>query len=208
MNSGVSSFSLTRVCLKADTPEDEHEFNMQKKTKFKRHKPFHLYLDDKIYFVTCSTLDKEKHFDTDGKKEIIKKRLKTGAVKFQVRIYAWVILSNHYHFLFQFKEKQNLGKFLAFINGGSSFDLNSLENRRGRQVWWNYWDNCIRNEETFYRRFNYIHHNPVKHGYVKKCEDYEFSSYNYYLKKYGEDYMGSIFARYPIIDFTDKSDKF
>lgn len=167
-----------------------------------------MYLDDKIYFVTCSTLDKEKYFDTDGKKEVIKKRLKTGAVKFQVRIYAWVILSNHYHFLFQFKEKQNLGKFIGFINGGNSFDLNSLENKKGRQVWWSYWDNCIRDEETFYKRFNYIHHNPVKHGYVKRCEDYEFSSYNYYLKKLGEEYMGSIFARYPIIDFSDRNDGF
>jgi len=181
---------------------------MQKKTKFKCHKPFHLYLDDQIYFVTASTLNKEHLFDTKAKKKIIKNKLKAGALKYKVRIFAWVILHNHYHLLFQFKEKQNLGGFIGFINGGSSFDLNSLENKKGRQVWWNYWDNCIRNEETFYKRFNYIHHNPVKHGYVKKCEDYEFSSYNYYLKKYGEDYMSSIFARYPIVDFTDKSDKF
>jgi len=181
---------------------------MLKKTKFKRHKPFHLYLDNKIYFVTSATLDKKKFFDTDSKKEIIKKRLKTGAVKFKAKIYAWVILSNHSHLLFQFKGKQALGEFIGFINGGSSFELNSSENKKGRQIWWNYWDNCIRNEETFYKRFNYIHHNPVKHGYVKKCEDYEFSSYNYYLKKYGEDYMSSIFAQYPILDFTDRSDEF
>jgi len=181
---------------------------MQKKTKFKRHKPFHLYLNDQIYFVTASTLNKERLFDTDAKKKIIRSKLRVSLVKFKVRIYAWVVLSNHYHILFQFKEKQKLGEFIGFINGGSSYDLNSLENKKGRTVWWNYWDNCIRNERTFYKRFNYIHHNPVKHGYVKRCEDYEFSSYNYYLKKYGEDYMGSIFARYPIGDFSDRSDKF
>ncbi|MCK4427268.1 MAG: transposase, partial [candidate division Zixibacteria bacterium] len=152
--------------------------------------------------------DKKNYFDTDSKKEIIKKRFKTGAVKFKMKIHAWVILSNYYHLLFQFKEIQNLGEFIGFINGGSSFELNSLENKRGRQIWWNYWDRCIRNEQTFYKRFNYIHHNPVKHGYVEKCEDYEFSSYNYYLKKLGEDYMKSIFAQYSIIDFTDKNDKF
>ena len=181
---------------------------MRKKTKFKRHKPFHLYLDDKIYFVTASTLNKGNFFDTSAKKKIIKGKLKSGATQYKVRIYAWVILSNHYHFLFQFKEEQNLGKFTGFMHGGSSFDLNSLESKGGRQIWWNYWDNCIRNERTFYRRFNYIHHNPVKHGYVKKCEDYEFFSYNYYLRKLGKEYMDSIFAQYPIIDFTDKNDEF
>ncbi|MCJ7508044.1 MAG: transposase, partial [candidate division Zixibacteria bacterium] len=128
--------------------------------------------------------------------------------KCKVIIYAWVILSNHYHLLFRLREKQNLGKFIGFINGGSSFELNSSENKKGRQIWWNYWDNCMRNERTFYKRFNYIHRNPLKHAYVKKCEDYEFSSYNYYLKKIGEDYMNSIFARYPIIDFADETDEF
>ena len=79
---------------------------MIRKTEFKKHIPFHLYLDNRIYFVTSATLDKKNYFDIDSKKEIIKKRFKTGAVKFKVKIYAWVILSNHYHFLFQFKEKQ------------------------------------------------------------------------------------------------------
>jgi len=181
---------------------------MKRKTGFKRHKPFHLYLDEKIYFVTASTLNKKRFFDTGVKKKLMRMKLKAGTIKYKVKVYAWVILSNHYHLLFQFKEKQNLGEFIGFINGGSSFDLNSSENKKGRQIWWNYWDNCIRNEETFYRRFNYIHHNPVKHGYVKKCEDYEFSSYNYYLKKLGKEYMDSIFAQYPIIDFTDRNDEF
>jgi len=197
-----------RVCLKADTPKVNGCLDMKRKTGFKRHKPFHLYLDEKIYFVTASTLNKKRFFDTGVKKKLMRMKLKAGTIKYKVKVYAWVILSNHYHLLFQFKEKQNLGEFIGFINGGSSFDLNSSENKKGRQIWWNYWDNCIRNEETFYRRFNYIHHNPVKHGYVKKCEDYEFSSYNYYLKKLGKEYMDSIFAQYPIIDFTDRNDEF
>ncbi|NIM96567.1 MAG: hypothetical protein GTO24_00360 [candidate division Zixibacteria bacterium] len=109
---------------------------------------------------------------------------------------------------FSFREEQNLGQFVGFINGGSSFELNSLENTKGRQIWWNYWDNCIRDKHTFYKRFNYIHYNPVKHGCVSKCDDYEFSSYNYYLRKLGRECMDSIFAQYPIIDFTDRKDEF
>jgi REP element-mobilizing transposase RayT len=134
-----------RICLKADTPEENGCLDMTSKTDFKRHKPFHLYLDEEIYFVTASTLNKESFFDTDSKKKIVKERLKSAAIKYKVRTYAWVILSNHYHLLFRFREEKNLGKFMGFINGGSSFELNLSENKRGRKIWWNYWDNWITN---------------------------------------------------------------
>ncbi len=176
------------------------------KSRFPKHVPFHLYLDDNIYFVTSSTLKKLHFFDTDDKKEILRGRLKASAEKYAIRLYAWVVLSNHYHLLLQLKNSETLPAFIAFINGGSSFELNAAENKKGRQIWWNYWDNCIRDKKTFYKRFNYIHHNPVKHNYAKQCEGYQFSSYNHYVKKLGRDYIDSIFAEYPIIDFTDKYD--
>jgi len=198
-----------QVSLKADTPKSFKISNIfLMLQEFIKHRPFHLYLDDKIYFVTASTLNKINYFDSDLKKKIIKKRLLAASEKYKVRSFAWVILSNHYHLLFQFKEKQKLADFIGFVNGGSSFELNSLENKKRRKTWWNYWDNCIRDSKTFYRRFNYIHYNPVKHNYVKNCKDYKFSSYNYYLKKLGQSYMDSIFEAYPIIDFTDKNDRF
>ena len=178
------------------------------KKEFKKHYPFHLYLDGKIYFVTSSTFRKASFFDTDSKKRLLKERMISAAERYEVRIFAWVILPNHYHILFQFKHKQNLPGFIGYNNGGSSFRLNSVENRRGRQIWWNYWDNCIRDKITFYKRFNYIHYNPVKHDYVKRCEDYSFSSYNYYLKKFEKEYMDSIFEQYPIVDFIDRNDIF
>ncbi|MFQ6083573.1 MAG: transposase [Candidatus Aminicenantia bacterium] len=177
---------------------------------FKKHIPFHLYLENAIYFVTAGTLNKRKFFDVGEKKGILKTRLNSACSKFMVELFAWVILSNHYHLLFQFKKNLSLGlgKFIGFINGGSAFDLNKLENKKGRQIWWNYWDNCIRNEETFYKRFNYIHHNPVKHNHSKNLEDYKFSSYNFYINKFGSEYINSIWERYPIIDFSDEQDDF
>ena len=68
--------------------------------------------------------------------------------------------------------------------------------------WYQYWDECIEDEKGFWMRVNYIHQNPVKHDYVKKMEDYEFSSYKQYLLKYGKDWMLSCFREYPIVDFA------
>ena len=73
---------------------------------------------------------------------------------------------------------------------------------QGRKIWQNYWDYCVRLEKDFWKHFNYIHHNPVKHGYVQKMEEYEFSSHGDWIKKRGEDWMMSIFREHPIIDFT------
>ncbi len=51
-----------------------------------------------------------------------------------------------------------------------------------RQVWWNYWDTCIRSEKDFNNRLGYIFWNPVKHGLVDNIGDYPFSSYKEYMQ--------------------------
>ncbi len=72
----------------------------------------------------------------------------------------------------------------------------------GRQIWWNYWVRCICGGKDFYIRFNYIHHNPVKHGYVTVNREYQFSSYNYYKDKLGNEFMQNAEHCYPVIDVT------
>jgi len=41
----------------------------------------------------------------------------------------------------------------------------------------------IRDEDDFSRHFDYIHYNPVKHGYVKRPHDWKWSSYHRYRKR-------------------------
>ncbi|MFH1860715.1 MAG: transposase, partial [bacterium] len=57
-------------------------------------------------------------------------------------------------------------------------------------------------EKDMWMHFNYIHHNPVKHGYVRQMEDWQYSSFQYYLRKYGMKWIMSCFESYPIIDFS------
>jgi putative transposase len=77
-----------------------------------------------------------------------------------------------------------------------------MDNARGRKIFQNYWDHGIRDEADFWKHFNYIHHNPVKHSYTKGMSDYNFSSYNYWLKKKKQDWIDSCFEFYPIVDFS------
>lgn len=194
--------------------------------KCREYHPPHLYLDNIPYFITASTLEKEKLFDSDKKKEILKEILKVTIRKYNIKLHAWVILSNHYHILIEIHRGEHLYRFIKSLHGKSAIELNKLDNAIGRQVWYNYWDRCPRGEKDLYVFLNYIHINPIKHSYVKVKKDflnlddkeviitqtnfptlhtilkqYGFSSYNYYLSKYGEDGMEDIWRRYPIANY-------
>ena len=46
-----------------------------------------------------------------------------------------------------------------------------------------YYEHAIRDDKDFELRFNYIHFNPVKHGYVEKVKNWQFSSFHCYVDK-------------------------
>ena len=68
-------------------------------------------------------------------------------------------------------------------------------------VWYQYVDHVIRDEKDYYRHLNYIHQNPIKHGYATKMADYEFSSIRKFIEKEGKDWVVGCFESYPIVDF-------
>ncbi|MEO0190583.1 MAG: hypothetical protein ABIL18_06340 [candidate division WOR-3 bacterium] len=122
--------------------------------------------------------------------------------KFLYKLYAWVILDNHYHLLCKSYKGNDLPTIISKIHAGFSYEVNKLEDKPGRKIWQNYWDKCIRSEKDLWMHFNYIHQNPIKHKYVDKMENYEFSSFNYWKKKKGIEWLETMFRDYPIIDFT------
>lgn len=112
-----------------------------------------------------------------------------------------MILDDHYHLLLHLEHGADLKIFMRCLHGRTSFELNKKTNRRGRQVWHNYWDRLVESEADYWTRFNYIHHNPLKHGYVSDPADRHFSSYPQWLKQEGEEWMADVLATYPIVDF-------
>mgnify|MGYP001562541452 CR=1 FL=1 len=166
--------------------------------KVYKHVPPHLFIDGAIYFVSCSTYRKLKIFDSADKKKLLLDTISAIIKKYGCDLHAWVVLDNHYHLLFQAKNARAIPSVFQKIRGGSSFEINRIDNVRGRKVWYNYWDECVRDERDYYNKLNYIHLNSVKHGYAEKPEDYEFSSYRAYLEANGEEWLSDILARYPV----------
>ncbi|HEZ5708096.1 TPA: transposase, partial [Neisseria meningitidis] len=46
-----------------------------------------------------------------------------------------------------------------------------------------FWEYTIRDEADFAWHFDYLHFNPVKHGYVGQISDWGFSTFHRYVKQ-------------------------
>ena len=59
----------------------------------------------------------------------------------------------------------------------------SRKSKRERGIWQRrYWEHLIRDELDYERHVDYIHYNPVKHGYVDKAVDWPYSSIHRFIK--------------------------
>jgi putative transposase len=55
------------------------------------------------------------------------------------------------------------------------------KNERG--IWQRrFWEHTIRNDADYAAHFDYIHFNPVKHGWVKRVRDWPYSSFHRYVR--------------------------
>jgi len=59
----------------------------------------------------------------------------------------------------------------------------SQAQRRETGIWQRrFWEHAIRDDTDFERHVDYIHFNPVKHGYVTRVCDWPYSSFHRYVK--------------------------
>ena len=84
------------------------------------------------------------------------------------RVYAWCVLPNHYHVLLRTERIKELRSTIGQFHGRSAFEWNRADNRGGRKVWYNCFERPMKSERHFWATLNYVHNNPVHHGYVRR----------------------------------------
>jgi REP-associated tyrosine transposase len=101
-------------------------------------------------------------------------------------IHAWAVLPDHLHCVIQLPEGDaDFALRWRLIKGGFSRGLDRCEERtavrrrRGERGIWQrrYWEHLIRDEADFRAHVDYVHFNPVKHGFVQHPSDWPFSTY-------------------------------
>jgi len=114
---------------------------------------------------------------------------------------AWVFLPSHYHVLLQAEEIKRVSEVLRLLHSRVATAINGRHRQRGRQVWHRYTDRGIRGERHHWATVNYIHLNPVKHGYVDHPEDWPWSSLRQYLDTQGAEWVTHTLREYPVGDY-------
>ena len=114
-----------------------------------------------------------------------------GLQRYPFTIDAIVILPDHLHTLWRLPEGDHnfslrwmviKRKFSAGLsaNPGSP----SKQAKREKGIWQRrFWEHCIRDEEDWRRHMDYIHHNPVKHGYCLSPSEWPYSSFQQLVKR-------------------------
>lgn len=113
--------------------------------------------------------------------------------------YAYCLMSNHIHFMIHIKEYEGLLKVFEKSIPGKSIEylisrkfaslfssytqsFNKVNNRMGSLFIPNFKRKEVSLESYFTALILYIHLNPVKHGCVKKLNDWRLSSYESILR--------------------------
>lgn len=169
------------------------------------HRPPHNFEKTDTFFVTGKTVSGDPFFKSDLRKKKFLATLKQCAEKHLVSIHAFVVHDNHYHLLCTTRVATALPFFIRDLHANTSREMNAIDLVPGRQVWYQYWDRGVRTEQDFWQRFNYIHHNPVKHGYLATQDElnrYPWCSYHLWLGIHGKAWLDSTFEKFSIKDFT------
>ena len=116
-------------------------------------------------------------------------------------IRAWCVLPNHWHALAKTPDLKALAKRVGRVHGRTSREWNRDENTQGRTCWFGCSDRRIRSEAHFWATMNYIHHNPVHHGYADRWQDWPYSSAMDWIAGVGEGEARRVWQDYPILDY-------
>ncbi len=94
---------------------------------------------------------------------------------------AIVVLPDHLHCLWQLPagDLDFSGRWHQLKRYFSVGIDTPINDRQEKQVWQRrFWEHLIRDEEDWEKHLDYIHYNPVKHGYVSDPSEWPYSSWS------------------------------
>ena len=131
-----------------------------------------------LHFITCSCYHRLPFLAAPVPKETVEAILEQTRARHEARIYAYVLMPEHFHLLINEPSSILVAQFLKALKQVTSRKL-----RGDRPQFWQerYFDANIRGEKDRSEVIRYIHRNPVKRGLVNNPEDWEWSSFRHYF---------------------------
>ena len=191
-------------------PEQQQEIlNFRQFRNYPLHNPPHLSKGHNIFHITPACYEHSSIIGSSPKRmNEFTEALLTFFFEYCIELYSWTILPNHYHILVQLDDLKAFVKEHGKFHGRISYQWNNEDNCRGRHCFYGSSDRYIRTVRHLWVTMNYIHNNPVHHGYVQKWQDWAYSSANEFIGKLGRDKVLEIWREYPLKDYGAKWDDF
>ena len=146
------------------------------------------------YFFTLVALHRKHLFDSPEARNILGKIMRGEREKTPFQTVAIVLMPEHLHTIWTLPpgdedysarlraiKAKFTSEWLKIAEREEKVTQGYLAQRR-RGIWQpRFMEHTIRDETDLHNHFNYIHYNPVKHGYAHSPNDWPWSSFHKYV---------------------------
>ena len=144
------------------------------------------------YFFTVNLLQRRCNDLLTRRIDLLRNVVRSVRSRHPFHIHGWVVLPEHLHCVVELPTgdadfatrwrliKMNFSKALPKIER-----LSAVRVSRGERGIWQrrYWEHLIRDDADFQAHMDYVHFNPVKHGWVTRVADWPYSTFHDCVKK-------------------------
>ncbi len=155
------------------------------------------------FFFTVVTFRRQPFLCDEDVRTALRKAIRSVRDRHPFTIDGWVLLPDHLHTLWtlpagdsNFSLRWNLIKRMVTRECAHRLEqselMSSSKHKHRESTLWQrrFWEHQIRNDRDYQTHMDYLHFNPVKHGYVKRVVDWSYSSFHRHVKQgvYSDDW--------------------
>jgi len=145
-------------------------------------RPLRISYPNAFYHITSRGNEQKAVFKSNRDREKFLEYLESATKRYDAIIHTYCLMDNHYHLLLE-TPNGNLSQIMAHINGAYTNYFNAKRERFGHLFQGRYKAILVEADEYAKELSRYIHLNPVRAKIVEHPEEYEWSSYSFYIGK-------------------------
>jgi putative transposase len=139
-------------------------------------RPWRIEYPGALYHVLSRGNERRDIFFNDADCRMFLKTLGEMADRFDVEVFAYVLMPNHYHLLIK-THHANLSKTMQWFGVTYTNRFNTRHTRSGHLFQGRFKSILVQNDAYLVQLSYYIHRNPLRTGIIKRLADYRWSSY-------------------------------
>jgi len=176
------------------------------------------FVERGTYFFTVVTYGRLPILTTEPSRDILHQAWIEVKERFPFETLAVCLLPDHLHCIWSLPEgdmdypvrwkeikRRFTIRYLKEVGPGEERNQ-SRQKKREAAIWQRrYWEHTLDKQEDLEEHLDYIHYNPIKHGFVMRAGDWPYSSFSRYVKGgiYEPDWEGGETGRIQRLDWEE-----